>query len=41
MNYVQLYLARLNKVDVLKSPGCVKLALVVILNASGYSNGER
>ena len=39
VNYVQLQISKLNKVDVLKSPGCVDFAFVIILNASGYSIG--
>ena len=39
MDYVQLYISRLNKMDVLKSPGRVDFDQVAILNASVYSNG--
>ena len=39
MDYVQLYISRLNKVYVLKSPALVDFALVTSLNPSKYSNG--
>ena len=39
MDFVQMYISWLNKVDVLKSSGLVDFALVTILNASGYLNG--
>ena len=42
MNYVQLYISWLNKVDfLLKSPGGVDFALVTILDASVYWNEAR
>ena len=41
MDYVQLYISWLNKVDVLKSPGSVDFALAAIMNVSEYSNGAR
>ena len=41
MDYVQLYIPRLNQADVSKSPAHVDLALVTSLNASKYSNGSR
>ena len=39
MDYVHLYISKLNKVYVLKSPARVDFALVTSLNPSEYSNG--
>ena len=38
MDHVKSCISRLNK-ELLESPERVELALVAILNASGYSNG--
>lgn len=39
IGYAQLFISRLGRVGVFKSPGRVDFALVAILNTSGYWNG--